>query len=252
MPRKVRTSCSVGAMRVNMVLILLTMVSRLSGREQEPAMIEFTLEMLEKGKEFMPFGRAARLEALSGALRRIGKLPPERVGVDEFAPLISEQQNGLRQIQRREFWIDGGRDDHVGKRDLGILKARPFLAEQNATTKTGLLLPEDRRRRPIRRKHRLRKETAPRCGGGEKIQIRDGVRNRIIEGRRIDDLDGERSGGPRGLVRPPVARLHEPQLPQPEIRHGAGRRADVFAKLRLDKNNCWSRKSCGWDGHSGS
>ena len=28
-----------------------------------------------------------------------------------------------------------------------------------------------------------------------------------------------------------------------EIRHGAGRSADVLAKLRLDENNCWSGKT---------
>ena len=149
----------------------------------------------------------------------------------------------MRQVQRCKSGIDRGRDDRIGKRNFRILQTGPFLAEKHAAFETGVLVREDGCRRPVWRKHRLRQETASRGGCGEIIQVRDGIRNGTKKGGPIDDLDGKRSRSPRSFVRPTVARLHEPQFPQPEIRHGPSRSADVFAELRLDENDCWSRKT---------
>ena len=109
---------------------------------------------------------------------------------------------------------------------------------------------EDGCRRSVRRKHRLRQETAARGGRREIIQVRDGIRKGTKQGGRIDDLHGQRGRSSRGFVRPTVARLHEPQFPQPEIRHGPGCRAYVFAELRLDEDDGWSRNTLGSDRHT--
>ena len=67
------------------------------------------------------------------------------------------------------------------------------------------------------------------------------IRNRGIESfkkfRGIKYAVGPGSSHPGALIGPAVAGLHQPQPRQAEIRHGARRRPDIFAKLRLHQHD---------------
>ena len=87
----------------------------------------------------MAFGGTARLETQACPFRRVGQLTTERLWVDELAPFIREQENGLRQVQRRKFGIDGRGDDHIGKRHVRILKPGPLFPEKDAAFEPRLM-----------------------------------------------------------------------------------------------------------------
>ena len=80
----------------------------------------------------MAFGGTARLETLACPLRGVGQLAAERLWVDELAPLIREQENGLRQVQRCKFGIDRRGDDDIGKSHVRIFKPGPLFPEKDA------------------------------------------------------------------------------------------------------------------------
>ena len=60
---------------------------------------------------------------------------------------------------------------------------------------------------------------------------------RVIEHGVVEDAVGARGHLARLRVRPVLPRLDQPQPAEPEIRHGARRRADVLAHLRLDQDH---------------
>ena len=53
----------------------------------------------------------------------------------------------------------------------------------------------------------------------------------------VENAVGARGRALRVNIGPAVARLDEPQTPESEIGHDAGRRADVLAELRLDQDD---------------
>ena len=170
-PLSVRTSCPVGSIRANMVLILFTIVSRFSGGKQKAAIVEFVFEMFEQAQQFVPFGRAAVLETRAGPLRRAGKLAAERMRVGELAPFVGKQQHRLRQVQRGEVRIDGRGYNDVGGGDIRLFQPRPLLAEQDAAAPASRVSLEHSGRGAVRREHRLGQEAASgRCRGDE-VQI---------------------------------------------------------------------------------
>ena len=71
----------------------------------------------------------------------------------------------------------------------------------------------------------------------DKGAIADGAGQAVINLRAIEHAVGARRHHPRLLVRPALHRLDQPQARQPEIGHGARRRADVLAELRLDQDH---------------
>ena len=68
------------------------------------------------------------------------------------------------------------------------------------------------------------------------MQVGDRRRPRVVQRRRVQDAVGAGGGAPGALLRPAVARRHQPQVEQPAIGHGAGGGADVVRKLRADQD----------------
>ena len=92
-------------------------------------------------------------------------------------------------------------------------------------------------RRASRRHHRLGLVVRAGGGGEQQVEIGDRRSNRVEQLGTLENMVGACRGALGGDVRPAVARLDDPQTRKREIAHGAGRHADVLAKLRLDQNH---------------
>ena len=93
------------------------------------------------------------------------------------------------------------------------------------------------RRRGVRRYHRLGLIVVARGGGEHEAAIANRIIEAVKKPSTVKDAVGAGRHHPRPLVRPALERLDQPQPRQPEIGHGARRRADVLAELRLDQNH---------------
>src|SRR5690606_9563593 len=74
----------------------------------------------------------------------------------------------------------------------------------------------------------------------DKVQVADGIFERVENTGSIDHMIRLGSGRTRLLARPAIARVDETKLCQTEIGHRACHHSDVFAKLRFDEDNGWS------------
>ena len=226
-PCRVWMSCRVGSMRWKMLRRLISMVSRLSAGRKIFDLLQLALEIGEEGEQLLACRRRRLLR------HRERQCAAGR----ELAPLVGDDQHRLRQIERGEGRIDRQRDDAVGERDLVVLEPVALAPEHHADGLAGRDLRRHQLRRLLRRHHRLGLVVRPRRGGEHEGQVGDRrldacrtARPRRARGRR-------RRPRPRRAVGPAVARLDQPQPRQAEIRHGARRRADIVAELRLDQDH---------------
>ena len=91
-------------------------------RAEEFDPVEFAHQIVEERLHLM-------LRCSFGAFRHCERQCVRR---RELEPLIAQQQNGLREIERGERRIDRKGDDAVGERDLLVLQAVALAAEQDA------------------------------------------------------------------------------------------------------------------------
>ena len=122
MPRKLRTSCSVSCMRWNMLRKLRRITGCLDWGRKKPARSSSAFEIIEKGQgHFAGRGRGA-LDHGKG-----------RLGIRHGAhPLVSDQKDRLRQIERGIGGIDRKGDDRIGQGHFIIGKPGALGAKQHA------------------------------------------------------------------------------------------------------------------------
>jgi hypothetical protein len=152
-------------------------------------------------------------------------------------PFVGHDRHRLRQIERGEGRIDRQRYDLVGERDLLVFEAGALAPEQDADA----LARRDARRRDLRRRgridHGLGLVVYASGGGEDQRAVGDSRLDAVEELRLFEDAVGAR-GHLAGLrVGPGLARPDQSKPPQPEIGHGARRRPDVLAELRLDQDH---------------
>ena len=157
-------------------------------------------------------------------------------------PFVADQQHGLGQIQRGVGGVDGEGDDGVGARNLVAVHAGALRPEQNA----GLAQIGDQRRRLVHGDggafHALALAAFARGGRPHEIEIGGGLLQRLIELGALQQMHGAGGGGERALAqrpgtRPAVARVHQPQIGEAKIGHGAGAHANVHRQLRAHEND---------------
>ncbi len=190
-------------------------------------LVERALEIAEEGVDLL-LGRRLRL-----LRHRKRKLAVGR----ELEPFVGRERHRLREIERGEGGVDRKGDDAVGERDLVVLQAIALAPEQDRDILARRDMRRQERRCLVGAEHGLGLVV----GARGRRQHHGAVGDRVGDGLEQCDLI-EDAVGPRrravGLdVRPAVARLHQPQPPQPEIGHAAGGRADVLPELRLDQDD---------------
>ena len=79
--------------------------------------------------------------------------------------------------------------------------------------------------------------------GEDEAAIGDRGLQRVVKRGAVENAIGAGRHHPRLVVGPGLARLDQPQPRQSEIRHGAGRGADILAELRLDQDHRPDRAS---------
>ena len=213
-------------MRVKMLRRLICMVSRLSGGRKNSTFSSSPSSALKNASSCCLLA--------GGDLSALGERQP---GAGELEPFIGDDHHGLPEIERGEGRIDRQGDDAVGERDLVVLQADALAAEQDAD---GLAGRDPRRREPRRLAgvdHRLGLVVRPRRGRQHQRAVGDRLLQRVVEHRLVEDAVGARRHLARLRIGPFLPRLDQPQPAQPEIRHGARRRADVLAHLRLDQDH---------------
>ena len=132
-PRRVRISCSVAPMRVNIERIFCTTLGRFPGGVKKPLAIELALDMLEEAEQLLPGGRR-RAAGPQARLQRllVGGHAAQRAAAGLLHPFVADQQDGLRQVERGEGGVDRGHHDGVGIGHLLGFQAVALGPEQDA------------------------------------------------------------------------------------------------------------------------
>ena len=183
-------------------------------------------------------GGKKREQLLLGRRRRlVGHDERQRTALRHQEILVGHQQHRLREIERGECRVDRKGHDPVGKPDLLVGQPPALAAEQDRHGLAGRDPLGDDRRGLARPQQRLGLIVDARRGRQHEMAVGDRSLQRVVDLDAAQHFIGA-GGGALGVdVRPAVARPHQPQPRQPEIRHGARRRADVLAELRLDQHH---------------
>ena len=189
--------------------------------------IELALEICEEGLHLF----------LAGRLRFPRHGEGKHAAGCKLEPFVGDQRDRLGQVERCKRRIDRKRDDAVGQRDLVVLEAIALAPEKHGHVLARGHVRRQEGGRLVRAEHGLRLVVGARRRGQNDGAVGDG-RRQIVEQRGVvENAVGARGRALRVNIGPAVARLDEPQPPESEIRHDAGRRADVLAELRLDQDD---------------
>jgi hypothetical protein len=140
----------------------------------------------------------------------------------------------LSEAKRR---VDRRGDDDVGHRHLVVLQPPALAPEHDAELLAGRDPACHVARRAFRRQHLLDHVARPRRRGIDEVEVGDGPGAVGMDARPLDHPARPGRGAERLVARPAVARVHQPQIVEAEVGHGARRRADVLAQLRVDQDD---------------
>ena len=185
---------------------------------------------LEPGEE--------RGQLLLGGGRRLSRHGErQRAAGCELEPFIGDDGDCLRQIERSESGIDRQGNDRVGEADLVVFQPVALAPEHH---RDRLARGDARRGQPrslIGAEHGLGLIMRARGRGENEMAVGDRGLDGVEQRGGVEDAVGARGHDHRLAVGPGAARLDEAQPRQPEIPHGARRRADILAELRLDQHD---------------
>jgi hypothetical protein len=125
--------------------------------------------------------------------------------------------------------------DRVGVGDLVVGQPDALAPEQyaDALARAGA----DRLHRLLGTVDPLHLPALARRGREHVVEVGDGLLHAGVDGRGVEDVRGAGGRLPHALLGPAVLRVDEAQVRQAEIRHGAGRHADVLGELGLDQDD---------------
>jgi len=201
----------------------------LFGRKQEPAFLQFPFQVIEQIEQFRARGLAVDRTVFKARRGR-------NIGCTE--PFICREQHRLTEINGGKMG-SGNRDDAIAQRDFIIVEPGTLVAEQDADF---LAACRGHAQSPggfRRREHVFGDAALARGGRINNVQIGHCLAQSGEHAGFLDDIRRARRHRHRLGIRPAVARVDEPQIGKPKIRHCARRGADVLAKLRVREDDGW-------------
>jgi len=219
------------------------LLSRLHAREDVAQIDEHGRALLERAEIFdlielaFEIGEECLHLFLAGSRRFFRHGEGKRAPAGELEPFISDDRDGLGEIERGEGRIDRKSDDPVRERHLLILEAVALAPEQHrdvlATGETGREQSGCR----IGGDHRLGLVVGARRGRDDERAVGYRRIERFVELRVFQDAIGAGGGAPSLHVGPAVARLDQAQPAEAKISHHARGCTNIFAQLRLDQHD---------------
>jgi len=152
------------------------------------------------------------------------------------APLIGNEQDALREVYGRESGVCRNPHDGIRPGDIIVFQTGAFRPEQHGNSFASRKFSGRFTHRALRRQDPVREIAVTGSGRVNGGSVSDGVFGATEYLRAVQNSAGTARHGHGARVRPTVTRCHQPHPGQPEIRHGAGRSADILSKLRTNKN----------------
>ncbi len=156
----------------------------------------------------------------------------------QLEPFVADDHHRLREIKRGEGRIDRQRDDGVRQRHLVVFQPVALAAEDDGDVFAGGDARRRFRRRRVGADHGLGLVVIARG----RRQHERAIADRALQACHKLCAPSSTRSAPAAMTRAfsfgqGLHRRNQPQAAEAEIGHGARRRADVLAHLRLDQND---------------